>query len=210
MKILLCSVAAALAMGACAGTRSAKAPPRPEAQPAQAAGSQPPGRRDAQAAIEPRSGPGEGQKLLARFAGEWDVVRTFYPRSGEPTVVRGTCVQKMVQEGRFLESDFVFEAPEGRTTGMGITGFDPQTGRFTSFWIDSRSTRFSVRQSRDPFDGEHVVLHSASLGEPGPNERQSWTTAALEDGGRRLVHRQYGLGPDGKERLVMQLEMTRK
>jgi hypothetical protein len=40
---------------------------------------------------------------------------------------------------------------------------DPQTGLFTTFWYDSRSTKFSIRQSRDAFDGKQIVLYSASL-----------------------------------------------
>jgi hypothetical protein len=32
----------------------------------------------------------------------------------------------------------------------------------------------------------------------------------LEDDGRKIVHRQYALSPDGKERLMMELVMTRK
>jgi hypothetical protein len=32
----------------------------------------------------------------------------------------------------------------------------------------------------------------------------------LEDGGNTIVHRQYGAGADGQERLVMELRMTRR
>jgi hypothetical protein len=32
----------------------------------------------------------------------------------------------------------------------------------------------------------------------------------LEDGGRKLVHRQYALGPGGEERLVMELIMIKE
>jgi len=45
--------------------------------------------KEPQAAIEPGSGPGAGQASLARFAGDWDVVKTFYPREGGPTRVTG-------------------------------------------------------------------------------------------------------------------------
>ena len=33
---------------------------------------------------EPANAPGAGQKLLAQFAGEWDVVKTFFPASRRP------------------------------------------------------------------------------------------------------------------------------
>jgi hypothetical protein len=42
---------------------------------------------------EPPNAPGAGQKLLAQFAGDWDVVKTFFPKSGAPRVTKGTCKQ---------------------------------------------------------------------------------------------------------------------
>jgi hypothetical protein len=158
--------------------------------------------------FEPRSTPGAGQKYLEAFAGEWSVTKTFYPRSGNPTRVEGRCRQAMIHDGRFLQSDFVFRQGGKETTGMGVIGFEPETGRFTSFWTDSRQTRMSVRQSRDPFDGRQIVLYSRSL-DDGPEARRSKTVSRLEEGGRKLVHRQYSLTPDGPERLVMELVMTR-
>jgi len=93
---------------------------------------------------------------------------------------------------------------------MGIIGFEPETGRFTSFWTDSRQTRMSVRQSRDRFDGTQIVLYSRSLDADEAQARRSKTVSRLEDGGRKLIHRQYALGPGGEERLVMELVMTRR
>jgi hypothetical protein len=55
----------------------------------------------------------------------------------------------MVKDGRFLQSDFTFRQDGKTSTGTGISGFDPQNGHFTTFWFDSRSTKFSIRQSRE-------------------------------------------------------------
>src|SRR5262245_2466723 len=60
------------------------------------------GEKDPQAKFEPRSDPGAGQKFLERFVGDWDVVKTFYPRSGEPVRTKGECRQTMIHDGRFL------------------------------------------------------------------------------------------------------------
>src|SRR5262245_58784384 len=88
--------------------------------------------KDPQASYEPRSGPGAGQKFLERFVGDWDVVKTFHPRTGEPARTPGTCRQRMIHEGRFLQSDFVFGTKDSATTGMGLIGFETATGKFTS------------------------------------------------------------------------------
>ncbi len=119
--------------------------------------------KDPQAAYEPRSAPGAGQEFLKKFVGDWDVRKTFFPASGEPIRAAGRCRQALIHGGRFLQSDFVFGSGPSQTTGQGLIGFDPQTGLFTSVWTDSRSTRMSLRQSREPFHGEQIVLFSRTL-----------------------------------------------
>src|SRR5580658_10073083 len=97
---------------------------------------------------EPPNAAGAGQKLLAQFTGDWDVVKTFSPANGKPIVTKGTCKQYMVQDGKFLQSEFTFVNPDGtKSTGAGISGFDSKTNRFTTVWYDSRQTTMSIRQS---------------------------------------------------------------
>src|SRR5580693_4586433 len=97
---------------------------------------------------DPPNAPGEGQKLLAQFVGEWDVVKTFFPMNGKPRMTKATCKQYMIQDGRFLQSDFTFFNSNGtQSTGTGISGFDPKANRFTTVWYDSRQTTMSIRQS---------------------------------------------------------------
>jgi hypothetical protein len=172
---------------------------------------------DPQSTFEPRSDPGAGQKFLEAFAGDWAVTKTFYPRTGDPVKTPGTCRQTMIHADRFLKSEFVFQSlvpgqKQGEeTTGLGIIGWDASTKKFTSIWTDSRSTRISIRQSEEPFDGKQIVLTSRSLDEaPGANARKSKTITRLEDDGRKIVHRQYTVAPSGEERLVMELILTLK
>jgi hypothetical protein len=177
---------------------------------AQEPGTPSPTPRGVQERYEPPAGPGVGQAFLETFEGDWSVERNFYPPSGgAPTRATGECAQRMVQDGRFLESRFTFHVDGKTTTGTGISGFDPQTGLFTTFWFDSRSTRFSVRQSREPFDGKQIVLYSVSLGGSGTG-RTSRTVTHMENEGNRIVHRQFNSDAGGKERLLMELVMNRR
>jgi hypothetical protein len=175
-----------------------------------AAAASPAAPKEPQATFEPRSAPGAGQKFLERMVGDWDVVKTFHPRSGDPVRAEGRCRQSMVQDGRFLQSDFTFRQGERMTTGQGLIGFEPESGAFTSVWIDSRQTQMSLRRSRDKFDGASIVLYSRSLDAEAKNARNSRTVTRLEDGDGKLVHRQFAIGPGGEERLMMELVMTRK
>lgn len=165
---------------------------------------------DPQSVYEPRSAPGEGQQFLARMAGEWDVQKTFHRRGGgEPQRSSGRCTQTMIHGGRFLRSEFEFTTDQGTSTGTGLIGFDPASGTFTSSWIDSRSTRVSLRQSEGAFDGAQIELQSRTLGQPEDASRRSRTVTRFDDQGR-LVHRQYRLGDDGQQSLVMELLLTRR
>ena len=159
---------------------------------------------------EPGNGPGAGQKLLAQFAGKWSVVNTFYPAQGAPRVSKGTCKQYMVQDGKFLESDFTFFNANGtKSTGTGISGFDPKTNRFTTVWFDSRRTEMSIRQSDGTFDGKNIVLWSTAL-DPDDPGRKTVARGHLEDNGHVLVYAHYFIGAGGKERKMFEMLMTRQ
>jgi len=159
---------------------------------------------------EPANAAGAGQKLLARFAGDWDVVKSFFPPNGKPTVTKGKCKQYMVQDGKFLQSDFTFFNPDGtQTTGTGISGFDSKTNRFTTVWYDSRQTTMSIRQSDGTFDGNNIVLWATAL-DPDRPGRKTVARAHLEEEGRLLIHRHFSIDEKGAERLVIEWRMTRK
>ena len=175
---------------------SGQAPPKPD------------DKKDPQEKFEPKGAPGAGQKFLARFAGDWKVEKTFYPRTpgAEPAKFMGECKQEMIHGGRFLKSEFTFEG----IAGTGTIGFETATELFTSSWIDSRQTRMSFRKSAEKFDGAQIVLYGVSLDDP-KAERKSKTVTTLSKDGDTIVHRQYAVGTDGAaDRLVMQLEMKRK
>jgi hypothetical protein len=166
--------------------------------------------KDSQSEYEPRSKPGEGQKFLQKFVGDWHVVKTFYPRSGKPVRQEGECRQRMIHEGRFLQSEFTFRHGDDETTGTGLIGFDSASALFTSVWIDSRSTRMSFRQGQEKFDGKQIILHGRRLSDEGKGSRVSRTVTRLVDDGRQIVHRQYTAGEEGRERLVMELILTKR
>jgi hypothetical protein len=165
---------------------------------------------DPQNAYEPKNPPGAGQALLAKFAGDWDMVKTFFPAKGDPVRTMGECKQRMIQDGRFLQSDFTFfEANGSKSTGTGISGFDSKTNKFTTVWFDSKQTTMSIRQSNGTFDGKEIVLYSTSL-DPDKPGRKTVTRAHLEEDGRVLVHRHFLITDDGTERMMIEFRFTRK
>jgi hypothetical protein len=67
----------------------------------------------------------------------------------------------------------------------------------------------SIRQSEDKFDGKQIVLVSRTLDADTKKGRVSRTVTTLEDSDRKVVHRQYTAGDAGKDRIVMELFLTR-
>jgi hypothetical protein len=167
--------------------------------------------QETHAAYERGGKPGAGQKLLAELSGDWTMVKTFFPAKGDPIVTKGECHQKMIADGRFLQSDFVFYDKNGKkdSTGTGISGFDAKTNKFTTVWWDSRQTTFSIRQSDGTFDGKNIVLWATNL-DPEQPGRRTVARAHLEEGGKVLLHRHYAVDAEGKERMVIELRLTRK
>ena len=166
---------------------------------------------DPQSSFEPRNAAGVGQKFLKTLVGNFEVTKTISPPGKDPVVTKGRCKQHMIHGGLFLQSDFTFFEKDGsKTSGIGTLGFDAKSGIFTSTWTDSRSTRISLRQSQGAFDNESIVLYGKSLESGGTDARHSRTVAKLEDGGRKLVHRQYIPGPTGEEHVIMELSMVRR
>ncbi len=167
--------------------------------------------KDAFNKFEPRSAPGAGQAYLKRYVGTWAVKKTFHPRNGQPTTIEGDCRQTMVHDGRFLQSDFTFRPPGSPPTeGRGLIGWEPDSGLFTSIWTDSRQTRMSLRRSKEKFDGQKIVLFSATLDAAEKDPRRSKTISTIDDKNLQIIHRQYSLGANNEERLVMELVMTKK
>jgi hypothetical protein len=159
---------------------------------------------------EPPNAAGAGQKLLSQFAGDWDVIKSFFPANGKPNVTKGTCKQFMVQGGKFLQSDFIFNNADGtKSTGTGISGFDSKTNRFTTVWYDSQQTTMSIRQSDGTFDGKNIILWATPL-DPDRPGRKSVARAHLEEDGRLLIHRHFAIDDAGQERVVIEWRMTRK
>jgi len=159
---------------------------------------------------EPPNAAGAGQRLLSQFTGDWDLVKTFFPANGKAIATKGTCKQYMIQDGKFLQSDFTFLNADGtKSTGTGISGFDSKTNRFTTVWYDSHQTTMSIRQSDGTFDGKNIVLWTTPL-DPDRPGRKTVARAHLEEDGRVLLHRHFLIDDKGEERMMIELRLTRK
>lgn len=90
-----------------------------------------------------------------------------------------TCKQYMymIQDGKFLQSDFTFLSPDGaKSTGTGISGFDQKQNRFTAVWL-----RLTSGDNVDSSERRHVrrQKHRALGHRPAVGPTGYATTAAF-------------------------------
>jgi hypothetical protein len=85
--------------------------------------------------------PGEGQKMLAGRAGEWNLeVKSWMDPKAPPSVSKATASAKMIMDGRYLQETTTGDMGGAPFSGMGYTGYDNMTKKYKATWIDSMST----------------------------------------------------------------------
>lgn len=118
---------------------------------------------------------------LAKMAGDWNCEMKFWlTPDAPPDVSKGRSVNRMILDGRILETRFLGElslAGEALPfAGLGLIGFDKPRARYFSFWSDTIST--SATMLTGPESGGTLTLQGKSAGMAGEHTlRQTyrWT-----------------------------------
>jgi len=97
--------------------------------------------------FEKANAPGEPHKQLASLEGNWNTkTKSWMEPDKPPMETTGSCEQKMIMDGRFLKQKCTGEMMGKQFTGMGITGYDNTTKKYTSTWMDNMSTALHVME----------------------------------------------------------------
>jgi hypothetical protein len=153
--------------------------------------------------------PGAPHKMLAGLAGEWDTKSKFWMEPDKPPMEStGTCVQKMLFGGRFLQQEFTGDMMGSTFTGLGVTGFDNHTKKYVSTWFDSMGTAILYFEGIAGVDGKTITQESHH-DDPfkGPMTWRS-VTRIVDD--NTHLFELYGTDKSGKEEKMMEITYTRK
>ncbi|MFZ2446848.1 MAG: DUF1579 domain-containing protein [Syntrophobacteraceae bacterium] len=105
--------------------------------------------------------PGEPHKLLAGRTGSWSTRNRYWTEPDKPPVESaGACERKMLLDGRYLQEEFTGEMMGGPFAGIGITGYDNQSGKYVMAWIDSLSTGIYFFEGSAGADGRSIMMES--------------------------------------------------
>jgi hypothetical protein len=120
----------------------------------------------------------------------------------------GTCEQKMLFGGRYLQQEYTGEMMGHEFTGINLVGYDNHTKKYVSTWIDSMSTGIYYFQGTASADGKTITQES-SYDDPikGPTSWRS-VTRIVDD--NTLEYEMYLTPKGGKEYKMSQMTVTRK
>lgn len=104
--------------------------------------------------------PGKEHKLLNDlFAGSWSAdVKCWMPGKTEPIANTGSSKAEMILNGRFLREEFTGEFMGKPFRGIGITGYDKTSKKFTNVWMDDMSTAILVTEGSSDDDGKTLTF----------------------------------------------------
>jgi len=172
----------------------------------------PEGKMDMQAMMEVYKKlaiPGAPHKTLARLAGTWITKTRAWMEPDKPPVEgTGTCEQKTLFDGRYLQQEYTGEMMGSPFTGINVLGYDNCTRKYVSTWIDSMSTGIYYFEGTASADGKTITQES-SYDDPvrGPTVWRS-VTRIVDD--NTLEYEMYLTPKGGKEAKMMEMTVTRK
>ena len=153
--------------------------------------------------------PGVPHKLLASTAGSWIAkVKSWMEPSKPPMESTGVCERKMLLGGRYLQEEFKGDMMGSAFNGIGATGYDNNTKKYVSTWMDSMSTGILFFEGTASADGK-TITQKSRYNDPvkGPAEWRSVTTIVDDN---TVVFEMYSTDKTGKEEKMMEIIYTRK
>lgn len=153
--------------------------------------------------------PGAPHRHLASLAGSWTTRTRAWMEPGKPPMEgTGTCEQRMILEGRYLQQEYTGEMMGSPFTGINVIGYDNHTEKYVSTWIDSMSTGIYYFQGTASADGR-TITQEASYDDPvrGPMVWRS-VTKIVDDS---TVEYEMFLTPKGgREEKMMEMTISRR
>lgn len=152
--------------------------------------------------------PGEHHKLLAKLVGSW-TTKTRGFQEGKPVMESaGTCEQKLVLDGRYLEQSYTGDMMGTPFSGINLLGYNNHTKQFESVWLDSTSTAIYFFAGPGSADGR-TITQECSYVDParGP---AVWRSVTRIKDDNTLEFEMLITPKGGKEEKMMEMTVARK
>jgi len=170
------------------------------------------GKRDLQAIMEiyKKVGtPGEPHKRLAKLEGSWITRTRGWMEPDKPPIdSTGTCDQKLVLDGHYLQQVYTGDMMGLPFTGINLLGYNNHTGKYESVWLDSMSTAMYYFEGTASADGK-TITQECSYDDPvrGPSVWRSVTRIRDDN----TLEFEMFIAPErGKDEKMMEMTVSRK
>jgi hypothetical protein len=102
--------------------------------------------------------PGPMHQMLAKFNGTWKESVTFWMKPDAPaSSSTSTCVNQMIMDNRYQESNHVGDMNGMPFEGRGYLGYDNAKNVFVSTWMDNMGT--GIMSMEGKWDEKNKVIH---------------------------------------------------
>jgi Protein of unknown function (DUF1579) len=153
--------------------------------------------------------PGPQHKQMASLAGTWTTkTKSWMDPSQPPMESTGTCEQKVLLDGRFLQQECTGDMMGQKFNGFGLMAYDNYTKKYKATWMDSMGTGLYVFEGTGSADGKTINMTS-SWEDPIEGPMKARTVTKIIDNNNQIFE-MYGTGKLGKEIKMMEMTYTRK
>jgi len=154
--------------------------------------------------------PGEPHKALAKLEGSWTTRSRGWMEPGKPPVESfGTCEQKLILDGRYLQQVYTGDMAGLPYTGINILGYNNYTKKYESIWIDTMSTAIYFFVGKGSAKGK-TITQECKYDDPvkGPSVWRSVTRIKDDN----TLEFEMFIKPKGgkKEEKMMEMTVARK
>lgn len=156
------------------------------------------------------SKPGEHHERLAAMAGQWNVrIRYWAAPGAEPEETRGMAKNELILGGRFLQQEYKGSFMGEPFLGLGLEGYDPGRGVYTSDWRDSMSL-FVMRQEGTCDDEDCTSLtYEGTWVDPVSGETHTTKSRVQHKSTQTTVIEMWDQVGDGESWKTMEMIYTR-
>jgi hypothetical protein len=153
--------------------------------------------------------PGEPHKQLASLAGSWTTkTKEWMDPSKPPMESTGTCEEKVLLDGRFLQQECTGDMMGQPFTSIGVIGYDNFTKKYVTTWMSSMGTGIFVMEGTGSADGKTITLHGSHK-DPMGGDMKHHAIWKFVDANTQTFEMSGAHGQD-KEMKMMEITYTRK
>ena len=153
--------------------------------------------------------PGEPHKQLASLAGSWTTkTKEWMDPSKPPMESTGTCEEKVLLDGRFLQQECTGDMMGQPFTSIGVTGYDNFTKKYVTTWMSSLGTGIFVMEGTGSADGKTITLHGSHK-DPMGGDMKHHALWKFVDANTQTFE-MYGAHGNDKDMKMMEITYNRK